>query len=147
MPSSLNFVVKIQILNSERSWADDGHIALENVDQFGQLVQRGAAQKSAVFIEPDVVRKQVAVLVLRVAHGAELEQFEDFSLPSFPFLPGRGCTKKGLPRIAMAPMTARISNTGESTMIAAKDKEKSSNLLKNLGYMIDTPRKFTQSSF
>ena len=98
MPSSLNFVVKIQILNSERSWADDGHIALENVDQFGQLVQRGAAQKSAVLIEPDIVGKQISLFIPCVAHCAEFYQIENFLFAILPFSARSWLNKK---RIAL----------------------------------------------
>lgn len=53
------------------------HVALEDVKEFRQLVQAGAAEELAVLGQANVVGKQVALGVAGVGHGAELYQLED----------------------------------------------------------------------
>ena len=56
---------------------DYGHIALEDVEEFRELVEARAAEELAVFGKAHIVREQVAVCVLLVGHGAELDKIED----------------------------------------------------------------------
>ena len=53
-----------------------GHVALEDVEEFGQLVEAGGAQELAVGVQPHVVGEQVALRVPFVGHGAELDEPE-----------------------------------------------------------------------
>ena len=55
-----------------------GHVALEDVEEFGEFVETGGAQEFAVGIQANIVREQVAVGVLLVCHRAELDELEDF---------------------------------------------------------------------
>lgn len=56
---------------------DYGHVALEDVEEFGQLVEAGGAEELAVGVQPHVVGEQVAIGVLFVGHGAELDELEN----------------------------------------------------------------------
>ena len=55
-----------------------GHVPLEDVEEFRELVEARAAEELAVFSKAHIVREQVAVCVLLVGHGAELDKIEDF---------------------------------------------------------------------
>ena len=55
-----------------------GHVALEDVEEFGELVEAGGAEELAVGIQANIVWEQVAVGILFVRHGAELDEFENF---------------------------------------------------------------------
>ena len=56
---------------------DYGHVALEDVEEFGEFVEAGGAEELAVGIQADIVREQVAVGVLFVGHSAELDELEN----------------------------------------------------------------------
>ena len=55
---------------------DYGHVALEDVDELGQLVEAGGAQELAVGVQSHVVGEQVPLRVTLVGHGAELDEPE-----------------------------------------------------------------------
>ena len=69
-----------------------GHVALEDVEEFGEFVEAGAAQKLAVFGKAHVVGEQVARLVALICHGAELDELENFFA-----LTGAGLREEGVP--------------------------------------------------
>lgn len=70
---------------------DDGHVALEDVEEFGELVEAGGAEKLAVGVQALVVGEQVAARVLLVGHGAELDEPKDFLVQ-----PGARLRKEGV---------------------------------------------------
>lgn len=57
---------------------DYGHVALEDVEEFREFVEAGAAEELAVGVQPHVVGEQVPLRVTLVGHGAELDKIEDF---------------------------------------------------------------------
>ena len=59
-------------------WPDYGHVALENVEEFGEFIEAGGAEELAVGIQTNIIREQVAVGVLFVRHRTELDELEDF---------------------------------------------------------------------
>ena len=69
---------KDQVAHKLRPRADYGHVALQYIEEFGELVQAGAAQESSVTVETLLVGEQVALRIALVCHGAELDQLEDF---------------------------------------------------------------------
>ena len=71
---------------------DDGHVALEDVEEFGELVEAGAAQEPAVGGQAHVVGEQFPAGVALVCHGAELDEPEDFLVQ-----PGARLRKEGVP--------------------------------------------------
>ncbi len=58
--------------------ARERRAALEDVEEFREFVEAGGAEELAVFGKAHIVREQVAVGVLLVGHGAELDKIEDF---------------------------------------------------------------------
>ncbi len=74
----LFFVVARKILDQKWTWPDNGHVPLEDVPKFRQLVQRGRAQELAIGDETLLVWKRVAVGVRLAGHRAELDKPEDF---------------------------------------------------------------------
>jgi len=73
--------------------SDDRHVSYENVKELGQLVERGGAEKLTVLVETHGVGEEVAVFILFVAHGAELDELENFFFSRFFADPSR--TKLG----------------------------------------------------
>ena len=59
-----------------RPRADYRHVALQYVEEFGEFIKAGGTQKLAVCGKTHVVRKQLAVCILLVCHGAELDELE-----------------------------------------------------------------------
>ena len=65
-----------------RSRPYHGHVALEDVEEFGELVEAGAAQEPAVGGQAHVVGEQFPAGVALVRHGADLDELEYlFALP------------------------------------------------------------------
>ena len=70
---------------------DYGHVALEDVEEFGQFVEAGGAEELAVGVQPHVVGEQVPLRVALVGHGAELDE------PEYPFALARaGLREEGV---------------------------------------------------
>ena len=70
---------------------DYGHVALEDVEKFGELVEAGGAEELAVGVQPHVVGEQVPLRVTLVGHGAELDE------PEYPFALARaGLREEGV---------------------------------------------------
>lgn len=83
------------------SGPDYGHVALENVEEFGELVEAGGAEELAVGVQAHVVGEQVAVGILFVRHGAELDELENLFVKAGARLRKEGvalhfdCTNEG----------------------------------------------------
>lgn len=78
MAMSLFRIIERQVLHQQRSRPDYSHVALEDVEEFRELVEARAAEELAVFGKAHIVREQVPLCVLFVGHGAELDELEDF---------------------------------------------------------------------
>ena len=61
------------------------------------------------------------------------------SLKIFSLRPGRGCVKKGLPCILMAPRIVSTTRTGLRQMMAARAQQKSITRFKQLAYILSNP--------
>jgi len=68
--------IQRQVLHQQRPWADETHLTAEDIDQLGQLVDRGDPQPAAERREPLGIGEQRAAGVTGVGHGAELQQPE-----------------------------------------------------------------------
>lgn len=91
MAMSLFRIIERQVLHQQRPRPDYGHVALEDVEEFRELVEARAAEELAVFGKAHIVREQVAVGVLLVGHGAELDELE------YPFVLARaGLREEGV---------------------------------------------------
>ena len=83
-------IVSGQISHQQGSRPYHGHVALEDVEEFGELVEAGAAQEPAVGGQAHVVGEQFPAGVALVCHGAELDELEYlFALPG-PWLREEG---------------------------------------------------------
>lgn len=91
MAMSLFRIIERQVLHQQWSRTDYGHVTLEDVEEFREFIEAGAAEELAVFGKAHIVREQVAVCVLLVGHGAELDELEDF----FAFA-GAGLREEGV---------------------------------------------------
>ena len=74
------------------AWPDHGHVALEDVEQLGELVEARAAQELAVTGQAHVIGEQLATRIAFVGHRAELDQPKDL----FVFA-GARLRKEGVP--------------------------------------------------
>ena len=84
-------IITRQIFHQQGPGPDYGHVALEDVEQFGQLVEAGGAEELAVGVQPHVVGEQVPLRVTLVGHGAELDE------PEYPFALARaGLREEGV---------------------------------------------------
>lgn len=81
--------------------SDYGHVALEDVEEFGELVEAGGAEELAVGVQAHVVGEQVPLRVTLVGHGAELDELENLFVKAGARLRKEGvalhfdCTNEG----------------------------------------------------
>ena len=73
----LLIAVARKILHQQRSWTDDGHVALEDVPKFRKFVKGGRAKELAVANEALFVGKWLAFGVRLAGHRAELDEAEN----------------------------------------------------------------------
>ena len=82
LPHSVAFALfrghKYHVANKLRSRPDDGHVALEDVEELGEFIEAGGAEELAVGVQAHVVGEQVSLGVTLVCHGAELDKLEYF---------------------------------------------------------------------
>ena len=83
---------KYHVAHKLRSRPDYGHVALEDVEEFREFVEARAAEELAVGVQANIVWEQVAVGVLLVGHGAELDELEDFFVEARAGLREEGVT-------------------------------------------------------
>lgn len=84
-------VVTRQVFHQQWSRPDYGHVALEDVEEFGEFVEAGRAEELAVGVQAHVVGEQVPLRVTLVGHGAELDE------PEYPFALARaGLREEGV---------------------------------------------------
>ena len=91
MSMFFRFCVIREVLNQKRTRTYKRHVALEDVEEFGQLVEAGGAEELAVGVQPHFVGEQVPLRVTLVGHGAELDE------PEYPFALARaGLREEGI---------------------------------------------------
>lgn len=85
---SPQLVIRIEehVPHEMRAWANQAHAPGEYVPQLGKLVEGGRPQRLAEAREPDAVRKEIPISVLRVRHAAELVVAYDPVAKSWPLL-------------------------------------------------------------
>ena len=96
MPMTFFLRIIRQILYQKRSWADDGHVAFEDVQELGELVKGRRTKKLAVLVETLIIGQKIALGVLTVRHGAKFDQLEDFFLTVFALFAGAWLYKEGV---------------------------------------------------
>ena len=75
-----------EVRGGQRSGTDEAHLAAQHVPQLGKFVKARGAQPTAEPREALLIREERAVLVARVGHGAELEDFEWFTTMAEAFV-------------------------------------------------------------
>src|SRR5258708_16318273 len=87
MAAHLKGRIAPQVTNQEWPWTDDAHLAANDVDQFRQLIQACATQKTSKWPDPRTVPCQLSAKSHRFRHRAELQQREELSVQSRTLLP------------------------------------------------------------
>ena len=82
----LLLTVKGQVLHQQRSRTYDAHLAPEDIPQLRQLVDAQRTQLLSEARQALPVRQQIAALVPRIAHAAELVELEDLLVLPRPLL-------------------------------------------------------------
>ena len=83
--------VAMQILHEQRPGSHKAHLTVQDVQQFGQLVQRSGSEKPADSGESFVIRQKITVAITVIVHSAELEDSK-----WFPVQPGPQLAEKDL---------------------------------------------------
>ena len=66
--------VAVEVAQRERARPDDAHVAAEDVEELGQLIERGGSQEMAQLGDALLVGQVHTVLVAGIGHGAELHE-------------------------------------------------------------------------
>lgn len=75
--AALGFVVQGEVLDEQGARADEAHVSLEDVDELGEFVDGGGAHELADGGEALGVGEELALRVLAVVHGFELDDLKD----------------------------------------------------------------------
>jgi len=67
-------------VHAQRPWPDEGHVALEDVDELWQFVDGGGADEASHGGEAPGVGEEVPLGVALVGHGLELDHLEDLGV-------------------------------------------------------------------
>ena len=86
MTSHLLFAVQRKIIHTERTWANQCHVALEDVDELGELIDRGGADEAAYLGEAVGIGEELALGIALIGHGLELDDLEDLAVQAGAFL-------------------------------------------------------------
>lgn len=80
MPAHLLLGIQGEVLGQERTWADERHVALEDVDELGELIDRGGADEAAYLGEAVGIGEELALGIALIGHGLELDDLEDLAV-------------------------------------------------------------------
>ena len=78
------------LLRNPRAGADEGHVALEDVEQLRQFIERGGAQELAHEGGALLIRQEIAFRIAGVGHGAELDDMEGLAATADALLQEEG---------------------------------------------------------
>ena len=78
--------VERQVLYQQGARADERHVAFEDVDELGQLVDGGGADEATDLREALGVGQEVALGITLVGHGLELDDAEHLAVQAGPLL-------------------------------------------------------------
>ena len=77
-------------MGQERPRADECQVALEDVDELGEFIDRGGANEAAYLGEAVGIREKVALGIALVSHGLELDNLEDLAVKTRALLVEQG---------------------------------------------------------
>ena len=69
--------IAFEVGDEQGARTHQAHLSLEDIDEFRQFIQAGGAQEAPETGKALPVGQRVALMVKRVAHAAELVEFED----------------------------------------------------------------------
>ena len=96
MPAGLLLGIQWQVLHQQWPGPNQGHIALQHIDQLGKFINGGGAHKTSHLGQPFFIRQQIAVLIPFVGHRLEFDDLENFCVFTWAFLQKKGsCTFVG----------------------------------------------------
>ena len=137
--------VVVDLGRDRRARADDRHLAAQDVDQVGDLVERGAAQEAAGAGDPRVVAGDDRADPDRVGAGDHRAQLQHLELARRPGRRGAGGRSTG-PRLPSLIAIAATSRTGERTSSASAAMAMSKALRhRQRRRLIAFPRAFSQA--
>ena len=90
MPAHLLLGIQGEVLGQERPRADEGHVALEDVEELGELIDRGGAYEAAYLGEAVGIGEEVALGITLISHGLELDDLEDLAVKTRTLLIEQG---------------------------------------------------------
>lgn len=80
------FRVPWQVSNQQRTRADESHVALEDVDELGELIDRGGADEAAYLGEANGIGQELALGITLIRHRLELNHLENLAVKPWPLL-------------------------------------------------------------
>ena len=90
MPAHLLLGIQGEVLGQERTWAYECHVALEDVDELGELVDGGGADEAAYLGKAVGIGEEVALGIALVSHRLELNHLENLAMQSRSLLIEQG---------------------------------------------------------
>lgn len=84
--AKLGWIIARQVLDQQRTWADDAHLTFEDVDQFWELVQAGGTQEAAKSGEALSIWQGMALVIREMTHGSKLVDGKNTTLVAGTFL-------------------------------------------------------------
>lgn len=90
MPAHLLLGIQGEVLGQERPRADERHVALEDVDELGELIDGGGADEAAYLGEAVGIGEEVALGIAFIGHCLELDDLEDLAVKTRALLIEQG---------------------------------------------------------
>ena len=87
VPSGLLRRVAFQVLDEQRPWSNETHIAAHDVPEFRQLIQAGTAQEPSEACQAQRVWQKNFIAVPEVGHRPELDNCERAAAKAWALLP------------------------------------------------------------
>ena len=84
------FRVPWQVSNQQRTRPNQCHVALEDVDELGELIDRGGADEAAYLGEAVGIGEELALGITLIGHGLELDDLEDLAMKTRALLVEQG---------------------------------------------------------
>ena len=86
VPPELLLGIQGQILGQQRTWTNQGHVSLQDIEQLGQFIDGQGADYPSHLRQTRLVRQQIAFRIPLVRHRLELDGLEDAGIFTRPVL-------------------------------------------------------------
>ena len=77
-------------MGQERARSNQCHVALEDVEELGELINRGGADEAAYLGEAVGIGEELALGIALIGHGLELDDLEDLAMKTRALLVEQG---------------------------------------------------------